>query len=95
MTTPSQITSPTSSAGTPEEYFQPHPNPEKDIPIDALLFALSRAQAVLALIQCDGSEENRFMLNHSMIIEALWCVEGLLEQSEAMVRHSIESKVVA
>ena len=69
--------------------------PTKEIPVDALLTALNWAAAVLALIQSDGSEENRFMLNHGMIVDSLWCVEGLLEQSIEMLLHSTRSEVTA
>ena len=88
MTTPIPTNRPASTASTPEEYFTPRPNPEEEIPIDALLRTLARAQGVLLLVQDSG--EN---LNHAMLLDSLDCIDGLLTQAITMVHHSIGIEV--
>jgi len=88
MTAPSQVADPASSAGTPEEYFQPRPNPEKKIPVDALNCALNRAQAVLLLLQDSGGDLSiGFTINHSSVMDSRWCIDGLLEQASIMANN--------
>jgi len=90
MTAPIFTNRPASSANTPEEYFTPRPNPEEEIPVDAVLCALSRAQAVLLFIQTNGENiKQGFTINHSSVMDSLNCVDGLLTQVITMIDHSI------
>lgn len=91
MTAPIPTNRPASTAGTPEEYFTPRSNPEKEIPVDALLCALQRAQAVLLFTRDNGEKDIKegFTINHSLVLDSLDCVDGLLTQAITMVNHSI------
>jgi hypothetical protein len=74
-------------AGTPEEYFVPHPSAPKEINIDVLLTCLDRSQAILMLLQADGETPEGFSLNHGLILSALGAIDGLLEQAKKVVLH--------
>lgn len=89
MTAPIPTSHSASTSSTPEEYFTPRPNPEEEIPVDALLRALHRTQAVLLFIQAGGGNiKEGFTINHSLVMDSLDCVDGLLTQTISTVRHS-------
>ena len=54
--------------------------------IDALSATLARARSVLLLLQCNGEDVKAgFELNHTYVMDALWCVDGLITQAQALV----------
>lgn len=85
---PSTITISAHMVCTPEEYFIPNPAIEKEIPVDAILCTLSRAKAVLDLITANGDDiKEGFTLHPSILMDALWCLSGILIQAETMIKH--------
>ena len=70
------------SVAVPEEYFRIPPEAPREMNVDALLVALTRAHAVVALLEGDGADlKEGFNLNHALIIEAIGCIGGLIAQS--------------
>lgn len=65
--------------GTPEALFIVHPGADRHGDRDVLSCCVLRAQSIIALLQADG-EEDDFSLNHTMVMNALWAVDGLLDQ---------------
>ncbi len=83
---------PTAHAGTPEELFQINPKYQPGLNIDALLMSLTRARSVLLLLEGSGHDLNEgFDLNHSSVMEALSCVEGLVSQALMIIEGSFAS----
>lgn len=84
---PSAIATPAPIISTPEDYFIPNPSLKKEIPVDALLCALSRARAVLSLIEDNGHNiRDGFIASHETLMNSLWCLSGILEQAETMIQ---------
>ncbi len=75
---------PASRATTPEEYFTPRPNPEEEIPVDALLCSLARADSIITLLMYDSE-----IKDSTIAVNALWCARGILDQARIMVKHSV------
>lgn len=78
--------------GTPEELFTIRPEAEAGLPIDALLCALSRARAVLAIASGQFNDPAAPRWTDSIISSALWSVEGDLSLIEQMVRYGWETE---
>ena len=78
--------------GTPEELFSIRPEAEAGLPIDALLCALSRARAVLAIASGQFNDPAAPRWTDSIIASALWSVEGDLSLIEQMVRYGWETE---
>lgn len=76
-------------ATTPEEYFEIPKHAPRSINVDALNAALSRALSVIHLLEGDGSNKNEgFTFNHETIVDALWCIEGLIIQAQKIAEHA-------
>jgi len=76
--------------GTPEEFFA-ETQPAGMLAIDALTCALSRAAAVLSLVTITGDAGREcFMVSHDIVMDALWTVEGLIDQAQAIARRADE-----
>lgn len=67
---------------TPETLFSINPSVERGLYIDAMDCALARASAVIRLIAYAGSDASGFDVRHETVTNALWCVEGLIEQAQ-------------
>ena len=65
---------------------------EAGLPIDALLCALSRARAVLAIASGQFNDPAAPRSTDSIISSALWAVEGDLSLIEQMVRYGWETE---
>lgn len=80
------------AAATPEDFFrQPLPNAPRDLPTDALLSALDRANAILNLLQGDGQYLHEgFHLNHADIMHSLDAVQGLIVGARRMVEYHLD-----
>lgn len=84
---------PACQAGTPEDFFIPNPDFKKGLPFDAVQCSISRARAVLDLIMDNGHDiKTGFMVSHATLIDALWCLSGILEQAETMMDYAIGTK---
>jgi len=70
-------------ASTPEEFFIPNYKMTNQLQIDAVTCAISRARAVLLLIGNDAHAG--CVVDHHTIGNAIWCVDGLLQQIEMIV----------
>jgi hypothetical protein len=70
-------------ASTPEEFFTPNPNIQHSLQIDAVTCAIDRARAVLLLLGNDAHAG--CVVDHHTIGNAIWCVDGLLQQIEMIV----------
>jgi hypothetical protein len=68
--------------GTPERYLSVPKGGGGDI--DAISCAILRAQALVALLHCQFDEEDGTRLSNEMITNALWGIEGHLDQLQAM-----------
>ncbi len=75
---------------TPESYFTIPPQAPKELNIDALLATLSRARAIVDLLEGDG-EKDSFLCNHGAIMNTLWCLNGMLDQAQQIARHPYSS----
>lgn len=76
---------PACSIDTPENFFIPNPNVD-DIPHNAVRCALSRAKAVLELVMDNGHDlKTGFMVSQATLMDALWCLSGILDQVETML----------
>ncbi len=77
---------------TPEDFFR-HPAPDmpRDLPVDAILRALDRANAMLYLLQGDGADINEgFTLDHRIVMDAVDAVQGLIISALRMVEYHID-----
>jgi len=73
--------------GTPEQLFIINPKTPKEIDIDVMSCAISRAQGICNLISSNG-ESGRFYSSPETIINGLWAINGILKQIEQMVDYS-------
>lgn len=73
---------------TPEAAFLPDPRLHgEELSVDAVLCACSRMRSVLLLLHADGQDtQHGFTLAHEIIIDALWLLEGQVEQLQALAR---------
>lgn len=78
--------------GTPEDLFVIRPDAEPGLPVDALLCALSRARAVLALASGQFNDPAAPSWSSEVISSALWSVEGDLAMAEQMIRFAWEGE---
>jgi hypothetical protein len=69
---------------TPEEIFLVHPG-VKPGNTDVLLCCIDRAQSIMTLLRSAG-EEDESSLKHSIIINALWAIDGILDQMSMTIR---------
>ena len=54
--------------------------------VDEINTCLIQTKAVLALITTSGENlKEGFTVNHSQVVEALWCVTTLIEKAEEVV----------
>ena len=59
---------------------------------DPMSCALNRAQAVLDLIQSDGSDlTHGFTLDHKTIMNALWSLDGNIKQARMILKGQMKS----
>ena len=73
-------------SANPEDYFQVPVEARGTLNIDVLTATLSRARAVLLLLESDGDElERGFHLNHKYVMDTLWCIDGLINQAQNIV----------
>lgn len=70
---------------TLDDRLQLPPEEVGKLNIDARSAALTRARAVLLLLHCNGEEAGGFELNHGHVMDALWCVDGLITQAQSLV----------
>ena len=75
-------------AGPTEELFVVDPKAPKEINIDVLTCNLTRARAIVGLISCSGEDTDHFLISHGLIIEGLWALDGILNQTQQMVDHA-------
>lgn len=79
----------------PENIMVVAPGAEAGVPIDAITAACSRAEAVLDLLmgQFNGESDRRFA-DH-VINNALWDVQGTLEQIRTLANYGHQTSVPA
>lgn len=76
---------------TPEDLLVLPPGPLDAFPINALNCALSRASAVLLLLSANGGDlETGFSIHHDAVMDALWCLDGLLAQAKTLANASYQ-----
>ncbi|WP_157669306.1 hypothetical protein [Chitinibacter sp. GC72] len=68
---------------TPEQYFVPNPAVSR-IEVDALYCALLRAEAIVVMLQGQFNGSGDVQYNNEIIANALWAVEGCIEQAKAI-----------
>ena len=86
-------TIPACRVDTPENYFVPNPDIEKEIPIDAVRCSVARARAVLELLMDNGHDmKNGLLANHETLINALWLIDGILDQAETMLDYPLKKE---
>ena len=72
-------------AGTPEGYLTPCKANELDT--DAISCVFSRASALLNLLHTQFSEDDVERLSNETILNALWGVEGYLDQLKILLKN--------
>lgn len=60
----------------------------KGVPTDAILCAVSRADAILTLLSSQFEGEGSQVYSHEIIANALWSISGCLEQINLLVMHA-------
>lgn len=78
------------NADRPENYFKIPPQTPKKLNVDALLATLTRTRAIVTLLETDGDsgKGDKFKTNHRVVMDTLWCVNGLLDQAEQIVKYA-------
>lgn len=71
---------------TPEEFMKPTAN--DPFPIDAINCAQIRASAILSMLVNEIATNDMHTLSSVVVNNALWAVEGYLNQIKIMVDHS-------
>ena len=85
-------TQPPVNEDTPEAVFVIHPGIGNEIPVDAIACAVSRARAVLCLVQNQLDEGDAPRINDRFVADALWAVSGIIAQIETMILNAWEAR---
>lgn len=67
---------------TPEAHFKVRSN---GVPIDAVNCCLTRAKAILELVQANGAD-GEFTLDHDTVMASLWATVGLIEMAHKALK---------
>nr|WP_286949083.1 hypothetical protein [Pseudomonas sp. UBA6718] len=79
----------------PETMLTVAPGAEPGVPIDAITAACSRADAVLELLIGQFNDEANARFSDTVICNALWSVQGTLEQVRALACYGDATSVPA
>lgn len=81
----------TEDAGATEEIFVLAEDLEPGIPINAIDCSISRTEAILMLIMPQFDGTSSFRHNDQVICNAIWAIQGELEQLSKMVHHGFQT----
>ncbi len=81
-------------ASSPEEYFRIPDEAPREVNTSVLNALLVRARSVVLLLEGDGADlKMGFSIRHEDVMNALWCVDGLIEQAEAVLHHPSAERI--
>lgn len=72
----------------PETLLRVRPDAPAGTPIDAIDCAAVRAKAILVILMNQFEREEPPAFSNAVICNALWAVEGMIEQMAVMANHA-------
>ena len=73
----------------PETLFVIRSDAPAGVPIDAIECAVSRAQSILTMVSAEFNKDEPCQWSPSVIANALWAVEGILEQIRILANNPV------